>query len=550
MKGVLVKKPRGSTSEEGAGRCTPVTEDEWTTLQKFYTVDLDLQVENLQIEESKSIRLFTPEICETCSREHQEEAERKVYTYRNQRIFVRKVTEPPAGGASSSSETTGEANGVGDKDEDKDDADSDGEISAKRPSESSSTATPMAESVSTFSKRARLQRGEKGVMVSSDMTVKDLKKKLLQYFSVIPSDQELAYGERTLSNDTATLAEEKILPGARLTLKFAYGTLYSVASTRRVQFLERKPPPPVQLLNFGLLLYLQVAEYVENQKDVSSNNVERGFFVLLLAGEGGAGESAENQIDGDTSEVKKGGEEWGSLHSPLETERALLSSSSQRVCSLCVVVPPALVAVSMNSGGGLQMALPASTSSARVEESICRDHEGLMTGRKEEPILLFGIKMQTVVKEKDNSAICPPSSIAGGTPFHKFGKSEFDEHRENGALNYAIPSKRATDTATRFRVYCCHLWFPWRPRQATAPITEGFLRPPRPPPSAAAWMGCPSNPQGPSPPCPLPMGSSSAMYDQYFPHVRKEEVEAAWLGFFLPLKKIDERVYTENDIRL
>ncbi|XP_012261445.2 ubiquitin carboxyl-terminal hydrolase 48-like isoform X2 [Athalia rosae] len=161
---------------------TVVTAEEWTKLTQHYQVDnvITLKKKGDQI-------LSIPDPCAVCMLARVEQERLESLKYERASIYVKWVDESEDG-----------------KTED------DSEISAKR---------PKIQSQVRPSRTRRKIKGSHELKVSSEVTLMELKIRIMQICGAGPYDQHLMLGEHELTEHDQSLASHGIYPGALLTLK-------------------------------------------------------------------------------------------------------------------------------------------------------------------------------------------------------------------------------------------------------------------------------------------------------------------------------------------
>ncbi|XP_041378372.1 ubiquitin carboxyl-terminal hydrolase 48-like isoform X2 [Gigantopelta aegis] len=197
---------------------TLVWPSEWEKMIRLCSFDTEITLVRLK-EDDNTFRLVTsPEMCEDCVSLRLAEEESLKYFYEDVTIYVRKVL---SGDTSASMEPEN-----GDKDSSFDRTDP--EFSENTPTKLSSDCDEPPEKMSKInengaavrkSRRHRKQRGEKEVLISSNMNLKDLKLKIMKQFAVPPFDQNLSLDGVKLTDDAATLSSLKVFPGCVVILQ-------------------------------------------------------------------------------------------------------------------------------------------------------------------------------------------------------------------------------------------------------------------------------------------------------------------------------------------
>ncbi len=247
-----------------------VSEEEWGHIRRFFEVDTDIVVtRNKKHPSSADESLFssTPEPCGDCVRKRHEEEERERLTYRNVHVYVRQLTAAEMGKAAAQQDAsdpdfpggagsngvperpgtpatsaltpeasnlqapkmngvstpTSSATGGGSRRGSKVvDHNGSGDISG-----SNGFATPNPPpmtngDLSHFvrrSNRSKKVRGDKPVVVSSDMLLRDFKVRIMEMFKVAPFDQHLTVDDCQLSDSAKTLGQLKVLPNSIVYLR-------------------------------------------------------------------------------------------------------------------------------------------------------------------------------------------------------------------------------------------------------------------------------------------------------------------------------------------
>ncbi|XP_074654774.1 ubiquitin carboxyl-terminal hydrolase 48-like [Tubulanus polymorphus] len=188
-------------------------ETEWKILERQVSVDKTISL--LAIRDNGSVTVVTdPETCGECiaTRINAEELSKRDFT--NKRIFIQKVLND----TDTSNKHTVHSTLTPD-----DTAEFQLGIPAKRRKMDTDSSPLDVNNASAGnirrSSRHRKVRGEKEVIVSSNLTLRDLKLQLMKLFSVAPFDQHLYLDDRRLTDESATLHNLGILPDCVLKLK-------------------------------------------------------------------------------------------------------------------------------------------------------------------------------------------------------------------------------------------------------------------------------------------------------------------------------------------
>lgn len=204
--GLLMYSPHDINDSE---KLVFVTEKEWQTLKTFYSADGEITVNKEMV--------TNPPLCDSCYASRLEHEQKESLRYDKAKIFIRLV---------SSSQTTEESEWITPA------------MTSKRPRLTESTlAAPCQTSIAgngplagtlpaqsgvdiRRSTRIRKVRGEKEAVVSSDLTLRQLKLKIMELFSVPPFDQHLSTAcGRELVDNESTLHDLGIYPRSVLLLK-------------------------------------------------------------------------------------------------------------------------------------------------------------------------------------------------------------------------------------------------------------------------------------------------------------------------------------------
>ncbi|KAK6176967.1 hypothetical protein SNE40_015165 [Patella caerulea] len=175
---------------------------EWEKLCKYTNCDVDINIVRYKEESGEIQTLTIPVVCKECQSMRLLEEEKKRYIFVNSVVYVYKnhnnTTLPVNNGTNNTHIQTNEVEEPPDKIQK---IDFDFDFSRRK------------------SQRRRKLRGEKEVTVSSDMTLKDLKVKIMNLFSVPPFDQNLWIDGRLLLDNASTLQELKVYPACSILLK-------------------------------------------------------------------------------------------------------------------------------------------------------------------------------------------------------------------------------------------------------------------------------------------------------------------------------------------
>ncbi|KAK7093901.1 ubiquitin carboxyl-terminal hydrolase 48-like [Littorina saxatilis] len=197
-----------------AGDCTSdqivlVWATEWESLTQHYSFDVAIEVFTMQ-EDGGHLSVFTvPELCNGCVAQRLQEEEENLFSFEQATIFVRKVLPAlPASVLDSQSPPEEDPDFVqtGPKA-----ADCDHTVMAKKPR--------LDDGAVRKSQRHRKQRGEKEMKVSSGLTLRDFKIKVMNQFSIPTFDQNLSVDGRCVTDNSATLGQLHFYPGCVVTLR-------------------------------------------------------------------------------------------------------------------------------------------------------------------------------------------------------------------------------------------------------------------------------------------------------------------------------------------
>ncbi|PVD36729.1 hypothetical protein C0Q70_03716 [Pomacea canaliculata] len=182
-------------------------EEEWRTLTEHYRYDIAIEVMSVEEENGNRSTITIPETCDQCVAQRLQMEEEQKFSFDQATIFVRKVLPDAVSSLNSlDSEST------------KDDDDPDFQESAQvKPSSdgepSLAKRQKLEDSALRKSQRHRKQRGEKEVRISSAMTLKEFKIKVMNQFSIPTFDQVLTLDGRTITDNEATLGQLRFYPG-------------------------------------------------------------------------------------------------------------------------------------------------------------------------------------------------------------------------------------------------------------------------------------------------------------------------------------------------
>ncbi|KAH9513424.1 hypothetical protein Btru_032982 [Bulinus truncatus] len=213
---LLLYKPEDMNSPDNATRFTLVWDEEWEKLTTYFAYDVEIQVLQEVQADSKINVVTVPGVCSTCLNERLRQEEEGKYIFTKQVVYIRKIVD----GSNIEALLKGEElkeNGKG--------YNYDPEFSAP-PHQKVKCLEPPPEKVAKLdtvmprkSSRHRKTRGEKELVVSSNMTLKELKIQLYNLCSVPPFDQNLSLDGRNLKNDESTLQDLKVYPNCVIFLK-------------------------------------------------------------------------------------------------------------------------------------------------------------------------------------------------------------------------------------------------------------------------------------------------------------------------------------------
>ncbi|XP_059143217.1 ubiquitin carboxyl-terminal hydrolase 48-like [Physella acuta] len=216
---LLLYKPEDMNAPDNATRFTLVWDEEWQKLTRYFAFDEEIQVMQFTEADGSKQVVTLPGVCSTCLNERIRQEEEGKFIFSRQTIYVRKVLD----GSNSEINCRGDEpkeNGKG--------YNYDPEFNApphQKPAKCKSIEPPpekMAKLDTVAprkSSRHRKTRGEKELVVSSNMTLKELKIQLYNLCSVPPFDQNLSLDGRCLKNDELTLQDLKVYPQCVIFLK-------------------------------------------------------------------------------------------------------------------------------------------------------------------------------------------------------------------------------------------------------------------------------------------------------------------------------------------
>ncbi|XP_077998127.1 ubiquitin carboxyl-terminal hydrolase 48-like [Glandiceps talaboti] len=188
---------------------------EWEVLKSLLTVDYTVEITRITEDEGKTKTFIcNPEICEECIalKLSRDEMERREYT--EGVIYIRKLTDTEKPNFAMLESLDYEGVDVNDGSF-KDNSDPDFTQSNKTKKNGLSVDKQRRRS-----SRHRRTRGEKQITVSASDTLKELKLKIMNEFSVAPFDQHLIIEDGSyLTRETATLGDLGVTPGDVLYLK-------------------------------------------------------------------------------------------------------------------------------------------------------------------------------------------------------------------------------------------------------------------------------------------------------------------------------------------
>ncbi|ESO85194.1 hypothetical protein LOTGIDRAFT_130809 [Lottia gigantea] len=189
--------------------------NEWKILCSYMSCDVDINIIRYKEDSDTNLTTITiPGVCETCQQVRLQAEKDEKYNFRNTVIYVYKevVTQGQVSVDNLSINTL--ANGTGTQDKNLNEVD-DNNI---EPPDKMQKIDPD-EISRRKSQRRRKVRGEKEINVSSSMTLKELKIKIMNIFSVPPFDQTLILDGEILNDNTATLQQLKIYPACNILVK-------------------------------------------------------------------------------------------------------------------------------------------------------------------------------------------------------------------------------------------------------------------------------------------------------------------------------------------
>ncbi|XP_076472507.1 ubiquitin carboxyl-terminal hydrolase 48-like [Babylonia areolata] len=187
---------------QDTGICEDVSlvwDREWKQLREYYTCDVPIEVWVTHTEGQQLSLLTIPEVCAGCVAQRLQTEEENQFHFEDATIFVRKAVEPVA---------TATADVPASKYEEDPDF---METKVKR--------QRLEEGSLRKSQRHRKQRGEKEIKVSSHMTLKEFKTKVMNQFSIATFDQNLTVDGRPVTSSEATLGQLRFYPGCVVIVK-------------------------------------------------------------------------------------------------------------------------------------------------------------------------------------------------------------------------------------------------------------------------------------------------------------------------------------------
>lgn len=202
--GLLLYNP---ASSEDSAFLYAVTDDEWSNLQSFFEVDLEITV-TYGVDESDVIET-SPKLCDECVCARLASEQEALLQYDKAKLYIRRISN---GKSSKKEEATEQQN----------------EALSTAPAAKRTVLSKAGSSVTDNhgteairrSTRHRRTPGDKEIIASSTDTVRDLKLKILNVLGVAPYDQHLSTEDgRALEDPTATLASMTIYPNSVLTLR-------------------------------------------------------------------------------------------------------------------------------------------------------------------------------------------------------------------------------------------------------------------------------------------------------------------------------------------
>lgn len=214
-----------------------VWEEEWKQLTECYSCDVTIEVFVIQQEDGQQIVVSVPEVCDSCIAERLQEEEEQKYTFEQAMVYVRKVV-PSLMNSSTAATATDSDHST------KDDDDSEFQEVTKDAGDGeppSAKKQKVDDANLRKSQRHRKQRGEKEVKVSSTMTLKDFKIKVMNLFSIPTFDQNLCLEGRPLTNNEATLKQLRFHPGCVVIVKADVASQDAQESVLDEVYSARKP---------------------------------------------------------------------------------------------------------------------------------------------------------------------------------------------------------------------------------------------------------------------------------------------------------------------
>ena len=189
---------------------------EWEIIGRNFIVDEEIMVITYEEEIGKGLQFATlPEVCRECVNSRNMEIELAKYEYVDAVVYVRKIPKDSQSQNNSLTETSTPTTPTT-KEEDPE------YVQLENLSETDEPPEKMVKIESGTrrkSARHRKVRGEKEVKVTSSQTLKDFKLQVMKLFSVPPFDQNLFMSGVSLTENTATLGELKVAPGAIIMLQ-------------------------------------------------------------------------------------------------------------------------------------------------------------------------------------------------------------------------------------------------------------------------------------------------------------------------------------------
>ena len=213
--GLFVYPPENDSTLKSDDRVAYLWPREWLSIQKYYTVDVEIVLMSVHSEEKRET-IIVPNVCDECLISRLNEEENEIYDYKSVKIYVRKADK----------KVKTNQDGEDSRTDDPDFTNNPSSSEKKRKSCSDTQLEPLGKIPKTSenatiirkSQRHRKQRGEKELIVSSNDTLKDLKLQIMKEYSVPPFDQNLTMSGIALIDNEATLKELKIPPGAVIDL--------------------------------------------------------------------------------------------------------------------------------------------------------------------------------------------------------------------------------------------------------------------------------------------------------------------------------------------